>query len=44
MVKEIDKFYPRSFNMGIRRDVYQELGRFLKDAFWRGYRLLDSYL
>ena len=23
---KLDKFYPRSFNMGIRRDVYQQLG------------------
>ncbi len=26
--KKMDKFYPRSFNMGIRRDVYQALGGF----------------
>lgn len=26
--KKMDKFYPRSFNMGIRRDVYKELGGF----------------
>ena len=26
--KKLDKFYPRSFNMGIRRDVYQQLGGF----------------
>lgn len=26
--RKLDKFYPRSFNMGIRREVYQELGGF----------------
>lgn len=26
--KKLDKFYPRSFNMGIRRDVYQQLKGF----------------
>lgn len=26
--KKLDKFYPRSFNMGIRRDVYMRLGGF----------------
>lgn len=26
--KQLDKFYPRSFNMGVRRAVYQELGGF----------------
>ena len=26
--KKLDKFYPRSFNMGIRRDVYAALGGF----------------
>ncbi len=26
--KKLDKFYPRSFNMGIRRDVYMQLGGF----------------
>ena len=24
--KKLDKFYPRSFNMGIRREVYEQLG------------------
>ena len=28
--KKLDKFYPRSFNMGIRRDVYMRLGGFSK--------------
>ena len=31
--KKLDKFYPRSFNMGIRRDIYQELGGFSKMRF-----------
>lgn len=26
--KKLDKFYPRSFNMGVRRDVYKRLGGF----------------
>ena len=26
--KKLDKFYPRSFNMGIRRDVFRALGGF----------------
>lgn len=26
--RKLDKFYPRSFNMGIRRDVYRHLGGF----------------
>jgi glycosyltransferase involved in cell wall biosynthesis len=26
--KKLDKFYPRSFNMGVRREVYQNLGGF----------------
>ena len=29
--KKMDKFYPRSFNMGIRREVYNKLG----GKFWR---------
>lgn len=31
--KKMDKFYPRSFNMGIRRDVYMKLGGFSKMRF-----------
>lgn len=31
--KKLDKFYPRSFNMGIRRDVYRRLGGFSKMRF-----------
>lgn len=31
--KKLDKFYPRSFNMGIRRKVYQHLGGFSRMRF-----------
>ncbi|MCH3981909.1 MAG: glycosyltransferase [Prevotella sp.] len=31
--KKLDKFYPRSFNMGIRKDVYVRLGGFSKMRF-----------
>lgn len=31
--KKLDKFYPRSFNMGVRRTVYQELNGFSKMRF-----------
>lgn len=31
--KKLDKFYPRSFNMGIRREVYAALGGFSKMRF-----------
>ncbi len=31
--KKMDKFYPRSFNMGIRREVYVALGGFSKMRF-----------
>ncbi|MDR2138099.1 MAG: glycosyltransferase [Tannerella sp.] len=31
--KELDRFYPRSFNMGIRKTVYDELGGFSKMRF-----------
>ena len=31
--KKLDKFYPRSFNMGLRRDVYEKLGGFSKMRF-----------
>ncbi len=31
--KKLDKFYPRSFNMGVRREVYQRLGGFSKMRF-----------
>ena len=29
----MDKFYPRSFNMGVRRGVYEALGGFSKMRF-----------
>lgn len=31
--KKLDKFYPRSFNMGIKREVYKRLGGFSKMRF-----------
>lgn len=31
--KKMDKFYPRSFNMGVRADVYKALGGFSKMRF-----------
>ncbi|SHE54100.1 Glycosyltransferase, catalytic subunit of cellulose synthase and poly-beta-1,6-N-acetylglucosamine synthase [Bacteroides faecichinchillae] len=31
--KKMDKFYPRSFNMGVRREVYETLGGFSKMRF-----------
>lgn len=31
--KKMDKFYPRSFNMGVRREVYLKLGGFSKMRF-----------
>lgn len=31
--KKLDKFYPRSFNMGIRREVYERLGGFSRMRF-----------
>ena len=31
--KKLDKFYPRSFNMGIRRSLYQQLGGFSNMRF-----------
>lgn len=31
--RKLDRFYPRSFNMGVRRDVYQQLGGFSKMRF-----------
>lgn len=31
--KKMDKFYPRSFNMGIRREVYEKLGGFSRMRF-----------
>jgi len=44
--QKLDKFYPRSFNMGVRRTVYQELGGFAKMRFGEdidfSYRLKES--
>lgn len=31
--KKIDKFYPRSFNMGIKKEIYDTLGGFAKMRF-----------
>lgn len=31
--KKLDKFYPRSFNMGVRKDVWRQLGGFSKMRF-----------
>ena len=43
---KLDKFYPRSFNMGIRRDVYQSLGGFSKMRFGEdvdfSYRIVEA--
>lgn len=44
--KKLDKFFPRSFNMGIRREVYQELGGFRAMRFGEdvdfSYRIVES--
>jgi len=44
--KKLDKFHPRSYNMGIRRDVYLELGGFSKMRFGEdidfSYRILEA--
>ena len=43
---KLDKFYPRSFNMGIRRHVYQQLGGFSKMRFGEdidfSYRIVEA--
>ncbi|MCR4602387.1 MAG: glycosyltransferase [Prevotella sp.] len=43
---KMDKFFPRSFNMGIRRDVYQQLGGFSKMRFGEdidfSYRIVEA--
>ena len=43
---KLDKFYPRSYNMGIRRDVYQQLGGFSKMRFGEdidfSYRIVEA--
>jgi len=44
--KKLDKFYPRSFNMGIRREVYLQLGGFSKMRFGEdidfSYRIVEA--
>lgn len=44
--KKLDKFYPRSFNMGIRRDLYLQLGGFSKMRFGEdidfSYRIVEA--
>lgn len=43
---KLDKFFPRSFNMGIRRRVYQQLGGFSKMRFGEdidfSYRIVEA--
>lgn len=43
---KLDKFFPRSFNMGIRRDVYMQLGGFSKMRFGEdidfSYRIVEA--
>ena len=43
---KLDKFYPRSFNMGIRGDVYLQLGGFSKMRFGEdidfSYRIVEA--
>ena len=43
---KLDKFYPRSYNMGIRHDVYLELGGFSKMRFGEdidfSYRIVEA--
>ena len=43
---KLDKFYPRSFNMGIRRDVYMQLEGFTKMRFGEdidfSYRIVEA--
>ncbi len=42
----LDKFFPRSYNMGIRREVYQQLGGFSKMRFGEdidfSYRIVEA--
>ena len=44
--KKLDKFFPRSYNMGIRREVYLELGGFTKMRFGEdidfSYRIIEA--
>lgn len=43
---KLDKFFPRSFNMGIRREVYRELGGFSRMRFGEdidfSYRIVEA--
>lgn len=43
---KLDKFYPRSFNMGVHRDVYLQLGGFTKMRFGEdidfSYRIVEA--
>ena len=44
--KKLDKFYPRSYNMGVRRTAYQTLGGFSRMRFGEdidfSYRLIEN--
>lgn len=44
--KKLDKFFPRSFNMGIRREVYTQLGDFRAMRFGEdvdfSYRIVEA--
>ena len=44
--KKLDKFYPRSYNMGVRRTAYQALGGFSRMRFGEdidfSYRLIEN--
>lgn len=44
--KRLDKFFPRSYNMGIRREVYMQLGGFSKMRFGEdidfSYRIVEA--
>jgi glycosyltransferase involved in cell wall biosynthesis len=44
--KTLDKFFPRSYNMGIRREVYLQLGGFSKMRFGEdidfSYRIIEA--
>lgn len=44
--KKLDKFFPRSFNMGVRREVYQQLGGFRAMRFGEdidfSYRIVEA--
>ena len=44
--RALDKFYPRSYNMGIRSDVYRQLGGFSKMRFGEdidfSYRIVEA--